>query len=205
MSDPLTTYGCPLIESNSTGFMDLPRELRDMIYHYSLSIPGPVWLSDSFTRRANKELPASAMRIEVGLPVVSRQIREECLPIYYKLNDFSFRHVGDLKSWLSRPCMQAYFPFINHLSWRLLDQADRLTCSKIIAALFLNDLTAALCVRAFRLAKPHRDGYREIRQRVERKNGAMRAYIATVKGHAATGDLSWDPGFAMRFLQFVGC
>jgi len=75
--------------ANMTGFLDLPRELRDMVYEYHCSFMCP-----KLARPIGEEGPVIDRRPYPGYPTpllhVSRQIRHEIIPVRYLL-----RHDGD--------------------------------------------------------------------------------------------------------------
>lgn len=93
--------------------LNLPVELRLMIYHYVVVSPKPLTAakcSDErpiFTeyggvveRMVSRRLPA-----EPALSMTSRQIRDEVLPLFYDKNVFIFKHVDrtlPFASWLDR-------------------------------------------------------------------------------------------------------
>ena len=89
------------------GFFDLPRELRDKIYHYSLSAPEPiiVWSgrlgwddeehdsSGSLIMRScitMAEKSATLNHLALSLILCNRQVSLEAAPIFYRWNTFHF-------------------------------------------------------------------------------------------------------------------
>ena len=63
--------------------LDLPTELRIVIYEYCVAVKGP------FSMREKSLMDIKKSRMP-SLLHVNRQTREEVLPIFYKTNEFSF-------------------------------------------------------------------------------------------------------------------
>lgn len=78
------------------GFLDLPAELRNRIYHLSLIKDGPV-LQQTAPQKAEERAALAILR-------VNRQIRSEAFGIYYGLNRFhfcdKFDHERDIDAFL---------------------------------------------------------------------------------------------------------
>jgi hypothetical protein len=93
----------------SSAFLDLPREIRDHIYHYCLTKPGGIdlWPDKYLTDTEIKETPALAKRsggvfrhqhdleyvrrqLAVGILATCMQIYDEAWPHLYKANHFRF-------------------------------------------------------------------------------------------------------------------
>ena len=107
--------GAPLSLSISLrkGFLDLPRELRDKVYCYSLSAPEPIifwskrleWDDDRYdssgsrTMKSWKTVEAQSAALNClawGLLLCNRQVSHEAASIFYRWN--TFRFTGD-RNW----------------------------------------------------------------------------------------------------------
>lgn len=90
--------------------MELPREIRDMIYESCLAFDGPIFVRDpknfsrarfNFETQKPEEYDRDLLPIEYSatakardLFYVSKQIRDESVGIYYRKNTFEFTMVG---------------------------------------------------------------------------------------------------------------
>ena len=90
--------------------LDLPPELRVIIYEYCVSTKGPVNMMET---RDVKKSPIP------GLLSVNRQIREEVLPVFYKTNEFSFGrcHAKYITQWLFKAIQPQHLKLISAISW----------------------------------------------------------------------------------------
>lgn len=87
--------------SRQTNFLDLPLEIREMVYAY---FPHQAWIS---INQAPSKLKQPA------LAFVSHQIREECLAYFYKNNKF----VLDLRGWKDASYPKLWKPADIFESW----------------------------------------------------------------------------------------
>lgn len=87
-------YSAPSINftsssSLSTGFFDLPREIRDQIYHYALVTNNPISVLNLTTTRCH-HIPSQALGISPALLAVSKRVHGETIDVLYGLNTFYF-------------------------------------------------------------------------------------------------------------------
>lgn len=73
--------------SCKTGFLDLPRELRDLVYGYALVAEKPISIYN-FTSTRHHHVPTQTLLLAPALLAVSRTLHAEGVPILYGLNTF---------------------------------------------------------------------------------------------------------------------
>ena len=78
-------------KDTGTGFLDLPAELRNRIYHLALTRPDTINVT-SFDI-AKPQFNSSAT--QPALTQICRQIRNEALPVFYNQNCFTGSYVAD--------------------------------------------------------------------------------------------------------------
>lgn len=98
--------------------LDLPPELRNIIYEYCVTAPDAFEMVSS----ANPTCP-DLTRIEKShmpdLLMVSRQVREGALPIFYSSNDINFSqcHAKYITRWLFRGVHPKHLKYIRSIDW----------------------------------------------------------------------------------------
>lgn len=70
-----------------TGFLDLPRELRDLVYEYALVAWEPISIYN-FTSIRYHYVPTQTLHLSPALLAVSRTLHAEGAPVLYGLNTF---------------------------------------------------------------------------------------------------------------------
>ena len=95
-------------------FLELPQEIRDLIYQHALTSTKPMvsFRLDDYQRQSYQEA------IQPPLTKVSRQVRKECLPIFYDCNNIILHTEAtksdDTRRWLS--CLESRLTMLNRLS-----------------------------------------------------------------------------------------
>ena len=95
--------------------LELPTEIRDAIFVFALSSSKPVvtFLLDDYQKDSYNEA------VQPSLTRVSRQIREDTLPIFYGVNDFIIHSeppkIGHSKQWLR--CIEPNMRLLQRLSF----------------------------------------------------------------------------------------
>ena len=98
--------------SDGTGLLDLPAELRNLIYHFAVVNEKPIKIiQDEW--RGEAEAPK-----QPALAMTCKQIRDEVLPVFYGANTFVYDPAGDIvqscqrvtESWI-----QACEPYVNFI------------------------------------------------------------------------------------------
>lgn len=97
--DLYTTMASP--PSTPRGFLDLPQELRDEIYQYVLIKDHAV-----ITLLSNEDCKSQISAAQPPICYVSKQIRSEALPIFYRSNNFAAELADDedletLQNWFA--------------------------------------------------------------------------------------------------------
>ncbi|PVI01440.1 hypothetical protein DM02DRAFT_727861 [Periconia macrospinosa] len=92
-------------EPSKIGFLDLPRELRDLVYYHALRVPGAVLVQTPYIFAAREEFQGRAIKykgegfaeperlakvITVALVRTCRQIHSESILVLYGRNIFNF-------------------------------------------------------------------------------------------------------------------
>jgi hypothetical protein len=107
--EPMDTFG------GHNLLLDLPPELRIIVYEYCVATNGPVTkgAADTVYTWNIKKSPMPS------LLSVNRQIREEALPVYYKTNEFRFKkcHAQYITPWLFRAVQPQHLKFVGAISW----------------------------------------------------------------------------------------
>ena len=96
--------------------MELPREVRDMIYEECLALDGAIFVKDMGIRRTgllpfclrqredfDRQMPSiksSATAEAQNLFYVSKQIRDEAVPIFYRKNTFEFTSLTEMEKFI---------------------------------------------------------------------------------------------------------
>lgn len=90
--------------------LDLPPELRIIIYEYCVAAKDPVNMVDHWSVKKSQR---------PSLLSVNRQIREEVLPVFYKTNEFRFGtcHAKYITRWLFRAVRPQHLKLISAISW----------------------------------------------------------------------------------------
>jgi hypothetical protein len=107
----------PLQEPENGGhnlLLDLPPELRIVIYEYCVAAEGPFSMAEYKSEYMDIKKSHTP-----GLLTVNRQIREEVLPIFYKTNEFTFQrcHAKYITRWLFTAVQPQHLKLINAISW----------------------------------------------------------------------------------------
>ena len=143
-------------------FMDLPREIRDMIYEACLAFDGAIFVRDQRTEethgtpfyprqrqdfdRRMSSIEASTTAPERNLFYVSKQVYEEALPIFYSNNTFELTSLTEMEKFIhhmglkNRPYLRSvmvYYEAENFEYQRPLSLFAR--------CVGLRDLTLVLC------------------------------------------------------------
>ncbi|CAG5181020.1 uncharacterized protein ALTATR162_LOCUS9553 [Alternaria atra] len=108
-------------DETKVGFLDLPRELRDLVYEFAFRIPGAilVYSRDPFAVRPVARAmnirhggdgpiepqPLSTGQIPVALWRTCRQLRAESSPVFYGTNVLSFWALGNIDVGLANMCL----------------------------------------------------------------------------------------------------
>ncbi|KAL1797932.1 hypothetical protein ACET3X_004538 [Alternaria dauci] len=120
--DTLLTWAPSYKEEDSrVSFLDLPRELRDLVYEFAFRVPGAilVYSRDPFAVRPVARAmnirhggdgpiepqPLSTGQIPVALWRTCRQLRAESSPVFYGMNVLSFWALGNINVGLANMCL----------------------------------------------------------------------------------------------------
>lgn len=89
--------------------MDLPIEIRSIIYRFAVTIPDGILCKKDEVLR----LPA--------LTFVSKEIRQEALKAFFRFNEFVFDSfaLSSVEHWLSSKVVNAHLQFIQAITFRL--------------------------------------------------------------------------------------
>ncbi|KAH6683895.1 hypothetical protein B0J14DRAFT_445250, partial [Halenospora varia] len=114
------------IHKTALPFLQLPREVRDQIYTYVLTIPEPIMLPES-----GLALPMfltldnfPSQRLVPNLCLVNKQIQAEAAEILYSKNTFHFPNPSDFYRF-EEDIGPTNRPFIHSISIDLLSPSDR--------------------------------------------------------------------------------
>ncbi len=108
-------------DESKVGFLDLPRELRDLVYEFALRIKGAVlvYSSDPYAVRPVARAlnirhggegpfepqPLRNSQIPVALMRTCRQLRAESCPVFFGTNVLSFWALGNIDVGLANRCL----------------------------------------------------------------------------------------------------
>lgn len=98
----------------SSRLLNLPPEIRDLIFEFALTSPKPVvsFRLDEYQRQSYQEA------IQPSLTRVNCQIRKESLPIFYNINEIVLHSenskVNDTRQWLR--CIEPKLSLLNRIS-----------------------------------------------------------------------------------------
>ncbi|KAI9814779.1 MAG: hypothetical protein M1827_003045 [Pycnora praestabilis] len=83
-------------------FMNLPPELRNLVFKHHFTMPGPVTLRPLPSRAQGAAIKAtrSYRNSKLALLLVSRSIYKDAAGIFYQLNNFRFNNICDLRTCL---------------------------------------------------------------------------------------------------------
>lgn len=102
------------LKNSRSGFMNLPQEIRDLIFEFALTSSKPMvsFRLDEYQRQGYEEA------VQPPLTRVNRQIRKESLPIFYDCNNIALHteksKIDDTQRWLQ--CIESKLSMLNRIS-----------------------------------------------------------------------------------------
>lgn len=126
------------------GFLDLPRELRDVIYAYAFHVIGAILIYPTDHFQARPKLRSKVVRyrgfgttdlvgvneqISIGLLRSCRQLHAECAPVLYGDNTFQLFLFGKAELALTYRKLIRYAMTTTEAAYRILDARDLIDTS----------------------------------------------------------------------------